>query len=57
MNFLSWNCRGITSTSKRKFIRQSIVQYSIDFCMIQETKKEDIDSFLINSLWDSKGLR
>jgi hypothetical protein len=41
MSGLFWNPRGLGEHDKRRFIKDAIVDYGLDFVCIQETKRED----------------
>ncbi|KAL8515928.1 hypothetical protein ACS0TY_014579 [Phlomoides rotata] len=51
MKILSYNIRGLGSRAKSRDIRELIRSHGVDFCCIQETKKENIDEFLGKSVW------
>ncbi|KAL8529763.1 hypothetical protein ACS0TY_006990 [Phlomoides rotata] len=53
MRVLSYNFRGLGCREKIKEVGEIIRKKRVDFCLIQETKKEEIDEQLCKTLWDS----
>lgn len=51
MKIFSFNVRGLGKRAKRREIKEMMVKHKIDFCCIQETKLEAIDSRICKSLW------
>ncbi|KAL8499456.1 hypothetical protein ACS0TY_022426 [Phlomoides rotata] len=51
MKMLTYNIRGLGSKAKRRECRELISRYNIDFCCIQETKLEMVDSFVCRAIW------
>lgn len=47
-HILSWNVRGINSSSKWDDIRNKIDESACDVFCFQETKKEDFDSYFLH---------
>ena len=45
MNFVSWNCRGLSNSSKVEVVNDLIIMASPDILMLQETKMDE-DSLL-----------
>jgi mRNA deadenylase 3'-5' endonuclease subunit Ccr4 len=46
---LIWNCRWLCEYEKIDFLKESILEYRVDFICVQETKKEDFtDAWLKN---------
>lgn len=43
---LFWNARGLGEPEKRRFLRESISEHSLEFICVQETKKDFDDSWL-----------
>ena len=48
MNFLNWNARGINSSKKRQILHDMIVDNKIDILAIQETKKENFTTRILD---------
>ncbi|KAK9939072.1 hypothetical protein M0R45_015781 [Rubus argutus] len=51
MKIISWNVRGVGRRSKRRVIKDKLLNSKADVIIIQETKKEVIDRRLICSIW------
>ena len=51
MIILSWNARGLGARIKRSTVRSFINHHKPHFVFIQETKVEDFNPRLINSMW------
>ncbi|KAL8516062.1 hypothetical protein ACS0TY_014658 [Phlomoides rotata] len=51
MKILTYNIRGLGSKAKLREVRELIREHKIDFCCIQESKKEVIDEFLCRAVW------
>lgn len=48
MKGLIWNCRGLGSSDKRRFVRELLTTHKIDFLGIQETQLQDFrDCWLV----------
>lgn len=43
MKLLTYNIRGLGCSVKCSEVRDLIVKHKVDFCHIQETRKENID--------------
>lgn len=54
MKILSWNVNGLGNVSKRNQVREVIGIVDPDIVMIQETKLEEVDRFLVHGVWDSR---
>lgn len=54
MNILSYNVRGLGDGAKQRRIRILINSGKFDLCMLQETKRVDIDIRLIWKLWGNE---
>lgn len=54
MRIISLNVRGLGSKAKRTEVRNLIRSYNVDFCMIQETKKECMDQSYCFRLWGGR---
>ena len=51
MKLLSWNVRGLGRTGKCRKIKQVLKERKIDMALLQETKKEVVNSKLVQSIW------
>ncbi|XP_055962278.1 uncharacterized protein LOC126687456 [Mercurialis annua] len=52
INFITWNCRGgLLSFRKQSFIRNLVSKHNPSFIGLVESKKENIDAFLVRKLW------
>ncbi|KAL8514073.1 hypothetical protein ACS0TY_013257 [Phlomoides rotata] len=51
MKVMSFNVRGLGKRMKRMDVKQKIIQYHIDFCYIQESKIETMDTIIGTELW------
>ncbi|KAL8516077.1 hypothetical protein ACS0TY_014670 [Phlomoides rotata] len=51
MKLLSYNVRGLGSRAKCREIREMIKGQGVDFCCVQETKKENIDEMFCKRVW------
>lgn len=51
MRMLSYNVRGLGSVAKCRDVGDIIRKKRVDFCMLQESKKEEVDEFLCKSIW------
>ena len=56
MKIVSWNTRGLSDFSKRAALKKFIINCNPDVVMIQESKKESLNSVFIKSLWSSKDI-
>ena len=56
MKIISWNTRAIMGQSKQLAIKTLLKKVNPDIVMIEETKREEIDSCIIKALWSSKGI-
>lgn len=57
MIVLSWNIRGLGARIKRSSIRKLINKHSPHLVFIQETKVEDVNARIINSIWKEANLQ
>lgn len=53
MKVISWNVSGLGGFEKRKEVRKRVGEKSAFILCLQETKLEQIDSFVCTSLWGS----
>lgn len=51
MKIISWNVRGLGSRSKRRVLKEKLVNSKADVVILQETKKDVIQRKLIGSIW------
>lgn len=51
MKILSYNVRGLRGRSKCSDVQRLIQKYGVEFCYIQETKKEIIDEAIGRAVW------
>lgn len=51
MQIISWNIRGFGSSVKKRFVSKLIKKRKPDMILIQETKMESIDRFIVQKLW------
>ena len=56
MKIISWNTRGTMGQSKQLAIKNLLKKVNPEIVLIQETKREEIDSFIIKALWSSEGI-
>lgn len=54
MKVISGNVNGLGGERKRGLVKEVILRASLDPVFIQETKLEQVDSFLFGSIWDPK---
>lgn len=52
MRILSYNVRGLGSRAKCNDVGEIISKRRVNFCMLQESKKEDVDEFLCRAIWN-----
>lgn len=50
MKLVSWNIRGLSSDTKKRSARK-LVEKKPDVLLIQESKFETVDKFLVQRLW------
>ncbi|KAL8490074.1 hypothetical protein ACS0TY_025825 [Phlomoides rotata] len=53
---VSYNIRGLGSNAKCREVRDLIQNLGLDFCCIQESKKELVDDILCKNLWGSNNV-
>jgi exonuclease III len=51
MKIISWNVRGVGRRSKRRLIKEKLVNSKADVVILQETKKAEFQRKLIGSIW------
>lgn len=54
MIVVSWNIRGLGSGKKRGVIRESLKKIKPDIVILQETKKEALDEWVVGSVWKAR---
>ena len=54
MKIISWNVNGLGNPVKRRKIKEVIVKVDPDIVLLQESKLEKVDGFLIRSIWNSR---
>lgn len=52
MKILSYNVRGLGSRAKCRDVGEIIKKRRVDFCMIQESKKEEMDELTCKLIWN-----
>lgn len=55
MKILTYNIRDLGCSEKCNEIRELIHKHGVDFCLIQESKKEHIDENFCRILWGGRG--
>ena len=56
MKIVSWNTRGLNDSSKRAALKKFIKNCNPNVVIIQESKKDTVNSVFIKSLWSSKDI-
>ncbi|XP_028085101.1 uncharacterized protein LOC114286201 [Camellia sinensis] len=56
MKLLSWNVRGLGKAKKRRKVRSILKDRKIEFACFQETKRSDVSSLFIQSLWPDEDM-
>jgi exonuclease III len=51
MKILSFNMRGWGDSAKRRRLNSFIKSGAFDMCLLQETKRESFENFMIHNLW------
>lgn len=57
MNIISYNVRGLGRGVKWAAIRRMVKKHRIDMLCLQETKKEQIDNTMCQTLWGDAEVR
>ncbi|KAL8543823.1 hypothetical protein ACS0TY_004393 [Phlomoides rotata] len=53
MRMLSYNIRGLGCRAKCREVCELIKSNRVNFCLIQKTKKEEVDEILCKTIWGS----
>lgn len=51
MKIVTLNTRGLRNRAKRRRVWSFLISGKFDFCMLQETKCDSVDSRFVSSLW------
>ena len=51
MRVLCWNVRGLGSSVKKGIVKKLVLENQIQMLMLQETKLENVEYNIVQSLW------
>ncbi|KAK2420958.1 hypothetical protein QL285_031636 [Trifolium repens] len=57
MKILSYNIRGWGNSAKRRRLNTLINSGVFDLCLLQETKRDIMDDYMIHNLWGHKDVQ
>lgn len=57
LSLVSWNVRGACSSISKRMIKDTVLEFKVNFLCLQETKNISWNSYSISQLWNSSCLQ